>query len=177
MHINRGVHDASQVLKLACVPLEYELKININFFTIRFQVKWNELSQVNNSGPFQQTMVKQTSVIATPYVLITCKIYVFYTSCGEGEMDSMKVRKIQLLFAITCSHASEVSRYYLLVWKCKCCMRETSGTMKFLPKASAASRHHQGGSAVWHGDTGNLPQYRFAGTRKKKNQRSSGQGF
>lgn len=60
----------------------------------------------------------------------------------------MQGRKIQLLFATTCSHASEVSRFYLLVWKFMCCMRETRESMKLLPKASAASRHHQGGSAV-----------------------------
>lgn len=48
MHINQGVHDVNQVLILACVPLKYELKININFGTIRFQMKWNGLCQVDN---------------------------------------------------------------------------------------------------------------------------------
>lgn len=120
------------------------------------------------SGPLQQTVVKQTSVIATPYVLMMCKMFVFYASCGEvGGVDSMQSRKIHFFFATTCSHGSEVSQFYLLVWKSRCCMRETHGTIKLLPEASAASRQHQGDSAVWHGDTGNLPQYRFAGTRKK----------
>lgn len=35
------------------------------------------------SGPLQQTAVRQTSVIATPYVLITCKMFVFYAYVVE----------------------------------------------------------------------------------------------
>lgn len=47
MHINRGVHDASQVLILACVPLEYELKININFlyYQVPSEIEWAVPSQ------------------------------------------------------------------------------------------------------------------------------------
>lgn len=114
---------------------------------MRFQVKW--LSQVDNFRALQQTMVKQTSFVATPYVLITCKMFVFYTSCEEvGEIDSMQGRKIHLLFATTCSHGSEVSQFYLLVWKCRRWMRETHGDIKLLPEASIASRQHQAGTAV-----------------------------
>lgn len=94
-------------------------------------------------------MVKKTSVITTPYVLMTCKMLVFYTSCREvGDVGSMQSRKIHLVFATTCSHASEESQFYLLVWKCRCCMTETHGAIKLLPGVSVVSRQHQGGNAV-----------------------------